>query len=52
LAIIGSLVGVRAADILAATLLWRVLDVLMVLAIGPPCSAALARRAEAAKKPG
>jgi uncharacterized protein (TIRG00374 family) len=45
MAIIGSLMGVGATDILAATLLWRVVDVLLILVAGPPCSAALTRRA-------
>lgn len=45
MAIIGSLMGVGATDILAATLLWRVVDVLLVLVAGPLCSAALTRRA-------
>jgi uncharacterized membrane protein YbhN (UPF0104 family) len=45
LAIIGALVGRSPTDILAATITWRVLDVLVVLATGPLCSAALARKA-------
>jgi uncharacterized protein (TIRG00374 family) len=43
-AIIGSLIGVGGPVIAATTLLWRVLDFLLALVTGPPCSAALTRR--------
>jgi len=49
MALIGQVVGVSPASILAVTLIWRALDTAFILAAGPLCSLALTRWAAPAE---